>query len=71
MRHIDYGLGAFRASAFAGRVGRAFDLASLYQDLLAHNDLASFEVPTRFYEIGSPAGLAATRDYFDRRESAR
>lgn len=71
MRHIDYGLGAFRASAFAGREGQAFDLASLYQTLLSRGELASVEVPTRFYEIGSPAGLAATRDYIVQKVSAR
>lgn len=70
MRHIDYGLGAFKASAFAGRPDHGFDLASVYQDLLANDDLAGFEVPTRFYEIGSPAGLAATRDYIAQRETA-
>jgi NDP-sugar pyrophosphorylase family protein len=71
MRHIDYGLGAFKASAFAGRPAvndRPFDLALVYQDLLARDELASFEVPTRFYEIGSPSGLAETRDYITQRE---
>jgi hypothetical protein len=33
----------------------------VYQDLLGRNDLAGFEVPTRFYEIGSPAGLEELR----------
>jgi NDP-sugar pyrophosphorylase family protein len=69
MRHIDYGLGAFKASAFTGRDAGKFDLAAVYQDLLAGGDLASFEVPTRFYEIGSPSGLAATRDYIAQRET--
>lgn len=69
MRHIDYGLGAFKAPAFAARSEAPFDLAVVYQDLLADDDLASFEVPARFYEIGSPSGLAATRDYITRRET--
>ncbi|MBZ5558490.1 MAG: nucleotidyltransferase family protein [Acidobacteriia bacterium] len=63
MRHIDYGLGAFRKSAFAGRGEEAFDLVTVYQDLLANDDLAGFEVPDRFYEIGSPEGLEETRAY--------
>lgn len=71
MRHIDYGLGVLTARAFANRTGQAFDLASLYQELLAGNDLASFEVPTRFYEIGSPVGLAATREHIAGRERTR
>lgn len=69
MRHIDYGLGVFKASAFAGRADGAFDLAAVYEELLANDDLATFEVPTRFYEIGSPSGLAETRDYIAGRET--
>jgi len=64
MKHIDYGLGVFRASVFAGYAGdEALDLVTVYQDLLARNDLAGFEVPTRFHEIGSPAGLEELRAY--------
>jgi NDP-sugar pyrophosphorylase family protein len=62
MRHIDYGLGVFAAGAFDRFApGAAFDLAELYQRLLAAQALAAYEVPGRFYEIGSPAGLAETR----------
>jgi len=62
MHHIDYGLGAFRPSAFAALAPhRAFDLAAVYQDLLARDDLAGFEVPGRFFEIGSPSGLEELR----------
>jgi len=68
MRHIDYGLGAFRKAAFDRRSpDAAFDLASVYQDLLAQDDLAGFEVPTRFYEIGSAEGLEETRTYLARK----
>ena len=64
MRHIDYGLGAFRQAAFARRGdGDAFDLAVLYQELLAEGDLAGYDVGGRFYEIGSPDGLEETRAY--------
>jgi MurNAc alpha-1-phosphate uridylyltransferase len=67
MRHIDYGLGVFKAGAFTSRADDAFDLATVYQDLLAADDLVGVEVPTRFYEIGSPSGLAATREYLAHR----
>jgi len=64
MRHIDYGLGAFRKDAFAAHDGSdAFDLVAVYQRLLADGQLAGFDVPGRFYEIGSPAGLEETRAY--------
>lgn len=68
MRHIDYGLGVFRASAFASHAeDETFDLVSVYQALLANDDLAGVEVPGRFYEIGSPAGLEETRAYLARK----
>lgn len=58
MRHIDYGLGVFRAAAFAHLPrNEVVDLARVQQDLLARGQLAGFEMKTRFYEIGSHAGL--------------
>jgi NDP-sugar pyrophosphorylase family protein len=72
MRHIDYGLGAFRASVFSVReAGEPFDLAAVYQDLLARGDLAGYDVGGRFYEIGSPGGLEETRDYLSARGHSR
>jgi len=71
MRHIDYGLGVLKSSALA-RVpdGQACDLATLYQELLAAGELAAFEAPHRFYEIGSFAGIEELRSYFShQRES--
>jgi NDP-sugar pyrophosphorylase family protein len=58
MRHIDYGLGVFRKSALTRPHSASIrDLATVYQQLLADNDLAAFEVRERFYEIGSYAGI--------------
>jgi N-acetyl-alpha-D-muramate 1-phosphate uridylyltransferase len=72
MSHIDYGLGAFTESAFEGVVpGVRVDLAVIYQNLLAEGQLAGLEVFERFYEIGSPAGLADTRRYFEQKESGK
>ena len=59
MRYIDYGLGVFDAAAFSEYpADKAFDLADVYRDLIARNELAGFEVTQRFYEIGSREGLA-------------
>jgi len=59
MRHIDYGLGVLSAAALASWPdGKHFDLADVYQHLIAQGELAGHEVTQRFYEIGSPAGLA-------------
>jgi NDP-sugar pyrophosphorylase family protein len=58
MLHIDYGLGVFRKSVFEGiPEGEVRDLAQVYQELLSQNELAAFEVPERFYEIGSLGGI--------------
>lgn len=58
MHHIDYGLSLFRAEVFARYpADRAFDLADVMRDLVAEQQLAGYEVPERFYEIGSHAGL--------------
>lgn len=59
MRHIDYGLNVFQAAAFAGLPrDEPVDLSEVQRALAERGELAGFEVATRFYEIGSPAGLA-------------
>jgi NDP-sugar pyrophosphorylase family protein len=59
MRHIDYGLSMFKASVFdAYPADEAFDLAGVMSKLVRENQLAGFEVAERFYEMGSPVGLA-------------
>jgi len=59
MHHIDYGLGIFRPAAFDPFPRDAVvDLADVQRALVARGELAGFEVPQRFYEIGSPTGLA-------------
>ena len=58
MRHIDYGLGAFQSAAFDDVPERgAYDLADVYRNLLERHELAGLEVPQRFYETGSLAGI--------------
>jgi NDP-sugar pyrophosphorylase family protein len=59
MQYIDYGLGILDSNALAlSPEGEAFDLADLYRDLISRNELAGYEIEQRFYEIGSPEGLA-------------
>ena len=58
MRHIDYGLSMFKASVFeAYAADQVFDLAEVMGKLVREKQLAGYEVPERFYEMGSPAGL--------------
>jgi N-acetyl-alpha-D-muramate 1-phosphate uridylyltransferase len=64
MRHIDYGLGVFHAAAFDSVPAHgAHDLADLYQRLLRQGELAAQEVPERFYEVGSFAGIEELSGY--------
>ncbi len=59
MQHIDYGLSVLSAAAFGDYpADRPFDLAEVMRSLVATKQLAGFEVQERFYEIGSPSGLA-------------
>ena len=59
MRHIDYGLSLFQAPVFESyAAGQPFDLAEVMGKLVREKQLAGYEVRERFYEIGSPAGLA-------------
>ena len=59
MRYIDYGLMICTRRIFDGSPdGVSFDLADTLEDLSRRGQLAGYEVNQRFYEIGSPAGLA-------------
>lgn len=59
MRHIDYGLSLFKAAVFNSySADEPFDLAEVMSKLVRQKQLAGFEVRERFYEMGSPAGLA-------------
>ncbi len=59
MQHIDYGLSLFKASVFDSYTSdQPFDLAEVMGRLVREKQLAGYEVQERFYEIGSPAGLA-------------
>jgi NDP-sugar pyrophosphorylase family protein len=61
MHHIDYGLGILRRQVFeAWNHEEAFDLAAVYNQLVTNGKLSGFEVKRRFYEIGTPTGLAET-----------
>ena len=58
---IDYGLSWLRSEALAAwHQPELFDIADVLTDLSRRGELAGFEVPDRFYEIGSHAGLAET-----------
>jgi NDP-sugar pyrophosphorylase family protein len=68
MQHIDYGLSAFRRDLFRDSPD-VFDLAALLHQLSLEGRLAGFEVTERFYEIGSPQGLADLERYLEIRDA--
>lgn len=71
MQHIDYGVETLKAEVFANYLpGAVLDLSTVLEDLVARSELAAFEVDQRFYEIGSPDGLAETHDYLMTRRSS-
>jgi len=63
MKFIDYGLGILNGDIFSAAGAEAFDLSDLYATLAGEGRLAGFEAMTRFYEIGTPSGLAEADGY--------
>lgn len=64
LRYIDYGLGLLNSDVVAREsADRSFELSEVYATLAASGRLAGYEVTRRFYEIGTPAGLAETDRY--------
>ncbi len=69
MEYIDYGLGVLSSKVLeAYPLETVIDLANIYQDLVARDELAGLEVDQRFYEVGSPAGLDEMKQYFSMKE---
>jgi NDP-sugar pyrophosphorylase family protein len=59
MHHIDYGLSILRRDTVVDRIPPGpSDLADLFRALSSEGRLAGYEARNRFYEIGSPHGLA-------------
>ena len=70
MAYIDYGLGVLSKSVVEHYCQEiVFDLAMVYEALANAGQLAGFEVFERFYEIGSPDGLAQTEDFLGSKAS--
>ena len=64
MDYIDYGASLLRGAVVAPLAeGAIFDLADAFADLVRRGQMIGYEVTRRFYEIGSPAGLAETDRY--------
>jgi len=67
MAYIDYGAALLRQAALERiPIDQPYDLADLYSELVAEQQMIGYEVTQRFYEIGSHAGLAETQAYLQR-----
>jgi len=66
MVHVDFGVAVLSSRLLQRYPRPRFDLGELYAELSARRELAAFEVGERFYEIGSPQGLADTEAFLSR-----
>lgn len=64
MEWIDYGLGALRSEVLDLVGVDEHDLSALYRELARQSQLFGFEATERFFEIGTPAALAETTEFF-------
>jgi N-acetyl-alpha-D-muramate 1-phosphate uridylyltransferase len=67
MRFIDYGLGVLNSAVLWAAKDEAFDLSEVYKSLAREGRLAGYEATNRFYEIGTPSGLAEADDHLRER----
>jgi NDP-sugar pyrophosphorylase family protein len=68
MEYIDYGLSLVRSTVLEFvPPDRPYDLADMYALMAERGQLAGYELAERFYEIGSPSGLAETRAHLQAR----
>lgn len=63
MHWIDYGLGGLTASAVDAAEAPESDLSGLYRQLSRRGELCGYEASERFYEIGTPTGLAEAEEF--------
>ena len=69
MLHIDYGLMYFKGKAFKRyQSGEYLDLTNIFNDMVASNEIAGFEVHKRFYEVGSLKGIDSLSEYIERQK---
>jgi NDP-sugar pyrophosphorylase family protein len=63
LNHVDYGATALRRAVIAALPDGAYDLSRVQHDLAARGRLRAIVARERFYEIGSPSGLADLEGY--------
>ena len=69
MVYIDYGVSILKKSTLSlVSPNQVYSLDELYQQLIPREELLAYEVNERFYEIGSPGGLAEFREVVSKGE---
>jgi NDP-sugar pyrophosphorylase family protein len=63
MAHVDFGLSFYKRAVFESVTDVPMDLSVITQKLIAENQLAGYEVTTRFYEVGTPEGVRDLESY--------
>jgi len=72
MRYIDYGISMVCKSIFDNKQeGNIFDLSVIFEKLSMKRQLAAYEVPERFYEIGSFQGISDLENYLQKNKPIR
>jgi NDP-sugar pyrophosphorylase family protein len=67
MNYIDYGLMYFRAKVFMSKRNKGkFDLSEICHKLAKDGELDGFEIPSRFYEVGSHQGIQELSSYLEK-----
>lgn len=70
MQYIDFGLCILSKKTLKNYPSKSkFDIADVYESLSKKQQLGSYIVQTRFYEIGSIKGLEETESYFLSKET--
>ena len=67
MSHIYYGIGVFNQSSFKNIKKTTFDLDFFFKKMILNNNLVSYSISKKFFEIGSKRGLKETRIFFKRK----
>ena len=67
MSHIYYGIGVFNQFSFKNIKKTTFDLDFFFKKMILNNNLVSYSISKKFFEIGSKRGLKETRIFFKRK----
>ncbi|MBU4023499.1 NTP transferase domain-containing protein [Patescibacteria group bacterium] len=65
MIHTEFGLNIFKKEVLDLVQEKTFPIGNYFKKLIERNELLAYESSQRFYEIGCPSGLKATKDLIE------